>query len=132
MGLIREPDGVDFIINSGPLTPEDAAEISAWIRRRRAATAKARAAREKLEAKALALPSAERTQLAYHLLSSLATEESDEPAREWAAAAKARFETLRSPQPSVAPNQGKKAARRTKSARTRTDSQPGATTAGAG
>lgn len=95
MGLIREPDGVDFIINSGPLTPEDAAEISAWIRRSRAASAKAKATREKLEAKALALPTAERTQLAYQLLSSLAAEESNLPERAWAAAAKKQFEQLR-------------------------------------
>lgn len=91
MGLIREPEGVDFIINSGPLTAEDAAEISDWIRRNREAHAKARAAREKLQAKALALPSAERTQLAYQLLSSLATDDTNESTREWAAAAKVRF-----------------------------------------
>ena len=95
MGLIREPDGVDFIINSGPLTPEDAAEISAWIQRRREAGAKAKAAREKLESKALALPTDERTQLAYQLLSSLAAEESNWPERAWAATAKVQFEQLR-------------------------------------
>ncbi len=33
MGLIREPDGVDFVIQSQPLTPTDVAEIQNWIRK---------------------------------------------------------------------------------------------------
>ena len=77
MGIIREPEGIDFIINSGPLTAEDQAEISEWIRRSREGHAKAEAVRAKQEAKVLALPCAERTQLAHRLLSSLAAEESD-------------------------------------------------------
>ena len=104
MGLIREPEGVDFIINSGPLTPEGAAEISAWIRRSREAQAKARAAREKLAAKALALPAVERTQLAYQLLSSLAAEESNLPEQAWAATAKVQFEQLQPVQTSARSN----------------------------
>ena len=101
MGLIREPEGIDFIINSGPLTAEDRAEISEWIRRSREAHAKAEAARARLEAKALALSTAERTQLAHRLLTSLASEESDLPERAWAAAAVVQFERLK-PVPSLA------------------------------
>ncbi len=113
MGLIREPDGVDFIINSGPLTPADIAEISEFIRKDREARAKSRSAREKLEAKALALPTAERTQLAYQLLSSLASEESNLPEHTWATTAKVQFEQL---QPVQAPARSeKKSRRRTKS-----------------
>lgn len=29
--MIREPDGVDFVIRSEPLTPEGIAEIQDWI-----------------------------------------------------------------------------------------------------
>ena len=54
--------------------------------------------RYKLEAKALALPAAERTQLAYQLLISLAAEESNLPERAWAATAKVQFEQLLSVQ----------------------------------
>ena len=31
MGFIREPKGVDFIVNSGTLTDKDRKEISAYI-----------------------------------------------------------------------------------------------------
>jgi hypothetical protein len=116
MGIIREPEGIDFIISGGPLPPEGAAEISEFLRQGREARAKARAAREKLEAKALALPNEERTQLAYQLLSSLAADETDESQREWASAAKAEFEQLHASRPPTKTN--KKPARRTKPART--------------
>lgn len=36
MGLIKEPKGVDFIIESRPLTPEEAKELSLYIRQRKA------------------------------------------------------------------------------------------------
>ncbi len=39
MGLIREPDGVDFVIHSQPLTPRDVSEIQEWIRQQRATKA---------------------------------------------------------------------------------------------
>lgn len=94
MSRMPELDFIEFI-QSGPLTPEDSAEISAWIQRSRAAEAKAKIAREKLKAKALALPTAERTQLAYQLLSSLVAEESSLPERAWAATAKEQFDQLR-------------------------------------
>ncbi len=113
MGLIREPEGVDFVISGGPLSAEGAAEISAFLRKGREARAKARLTREKLEAKAIALPAAERTQLAYHLLNSLAAEESNLPEHAWAAAAKVQFEQLQSPH-SLAPAE-KKSRQRTKS-----------------
>ena len=113
MGLIREPEGVDFIINSGPLTPADIAEISEFIRKDREARAKAAAARAKLEAKALALPPAERTHLAYQLISSLAADESDRSERAWAEAAKVQFDQLHpTPTPALS---AKKPPRRTKS-----------------
>jgi hypothetical protein len=32
MGYIKEPEGVDFIINSTPLTDKDRADISQYIR----------------------------------------------------------------------------------------------------
>lgn len=31
-GIIREPEGVDFIVKSTPYTPEEAAKVSAWIK----------------------------------------------------------------------------------------------------
>ncbi|MDR1938442.1 MAG: hypothetical protein LBQ73_08095 [Tannerellaceae bacterium] len=31
MGFIREPEGIDFVINSEPLTDKDRAEISQYI-----------------------------------------------------------------------------------------------------
>ena len=119
MGIIREPEGVDFIINSGPLTPEAQAEISAWIRRSRETREKAEAALAKLAAKALALPSSERTQLALRLLSSLAAEESDAPERAWAAAAVVQFEQLKPAETTVQPiakkRRATKSPRKTKS-----------------
>ncbi len=36
MGLIREPDGIDFVIQSKPLTARDVSEIQEWIRQQRA------------------------------------------------------------------------------------------------
>jgi hypothetical protein len=36
MGLIKEPKGVDFIIESRPLTPEEAEGLSRFIRQRKA------------------------------------------------------------------------------------------------
>jgi len=35
MGLIREPDGIDFIIQSPPLTDKERIEISEFIRTRK-------------------------------------------------------------------------------------------------
>ena len=35
--MIREPDGVDFVIRSEPLKPEGIAEIQEWIRKQREA-----------------------------------------------------------------------------------------------
>ena len=35
MGLIKEPEGVDFIINSEPLTKEQEARLSEFIARRK-------------------------------------------------------------------------------------------------
>lgn len=32
MGLVREPDGVDFIISGGHLTPEESHELSEFFR----------------------------------------------------------------------------------------------------
>ncbi len=74
MGLIREPDGVKFIISGGPLSPEAAAEVSEWIRKDR--ESKAKAAREQLEANALKLPASERARLAHRLIDSLTEAES--------------------------------------------------------
>ena len=114
MGRMPELDFIDFI-ESKPLTSEDIAEISEIIGKDRAARAKARAIREKLESKALALPSEERTQLAYQLLSSLAAEETGEPQCEWAFSAKAEFEQLHSSRQTM--KASKKPARRTKSSK---------------
>ena len=36
MGLIKEPEGVDFIIESTPLTEKEKKEISDFIKKRRA------------------------------------------------------------------------------------------------
>jgi len=35
MGLIREPEGIDFIIQSQPLTDKERSEISEFIRTRK-------------------------------------------------------------------------------------------------
>lgn len=35
MGLIREPKGVDFVIQSSPLSDEEREEISAFIKERK-------------------------------------------------------------------------------------------------
>lgn len=35
MGLIREPEGVDFIIESSPLTEKEKTEISEFIQKRK-------------------------------------------------------------------------------------------------
>lgn len=121
MGLIREPKGVDFIISGGPLSPEGAAEVSAFLRKGREAHAKAEAARAKLEAKALALSTAERTLLAHRLLTSLASEESDLPGRAWAVAAVVQFEQLK-PVPAVV----RPAAKSRRTVKAREQTQPAA------
>ena len=36
MGLIKEPEGVDFIIESSPLTEKEKKEISDFIKKRKA------------------------------------------------------------------------------------------------
>ncbi|NVN94057.1 MAG: hypothetical protein HXX18_02115 [Bacteroidetes bacterium] len=36
MGLIKEPEGVDFIIESSPLTEKEKKEISEFIQKRKA------------------------------------------------------------------------------------------------
>ena len=123
MGFIREPDGVEFTVVPVKLTAKDKREISEFIAEHRrqqdnseavhaaketlhryeerqqlkSRDAKAHAARKKLELEVLSLPTTERTQLAYQLLSSLASEETDQPQRKWASAAKSRFEKLQSP-----------------------------------
>ena len=43
MGLIKEPKGVDFIIESRPLTPEEAEGLSRFIRQRKAEMKKKKA-----------------------------------------------------------------------------------------
>lgn len=88
MGLILEPEGVDFVINSGPLTDQDRAEISEFIRKHR------EEARKRLASELLALCEQDRAQFAYQLLSSLAAAESDSLERSWATTAKAEFERL--------------------------------------
>ena len=76
MGLIREPEGVDFIIAGGPLSAKDAKVISAWIKKHRAERDRVKAKAERLEAQLLALPTAERTQLVQRLVASLANGDS--------------------------------------------------------
>ena len=48
MGIIREPEGIDFIIKSRPLTEKEQKEISEFIKMRKAQ----RLAETKLELKA--------------------------------------------------------------------------------
>ena len=40
MGLIREPEGVDFVIQSKPLTAKEEIMLSAYIKRRKLELAK--------------------------------------------------------------------------------------------
>lgn len=42
MGMIKEPDGVDFIIQSPPLTDKERKEISEFIRVRKAENKRAK------------------------------------------------------------------------------------------
>lgn len=71
MGLIREPDGVDFVIQSKPLTPEGIAEIQTWIRNQKESEDIAVLRRETVEAFALRLAPLERAQLVHRLVDSL-------------------------------------------------------------
>ena len=75
MGLIREPEGVDFVIAGGPLSPKDAKMISAWIKKQRAERDRITAKVARLEAQLRALPVGERKQLVHRLIDSLTTEE---------------------------------------------------------
>ena len=59
MRLIREPEGVDFVIAGHPLTPNEAAEVSEFLRKGHESRAKT--LREQLEADALQLPASERS-----------------------------------------------------------------------
>lgn len=83
MGRMPELDFIDNI-EGKPLTREEAAEISEWIHRHKSEAALAGAARERIEAEALALPAAERNQLVHRLVASLAAGEArlPEPAAE--------------------------------------------------
>lgn len=40
MGFIKEPDGIDFVIDSKPLTPEREKELSDFIAKRKLALKK--------------------------------------------------------------------------------------------
>lgn len=44
MGLVKEPKGVDFIIQSAPLTPSEEEQLSAFIKARKAALQKKKTA----------------------------------------------------------------------------------------
>ena len=80
MGLIREPQGVDFVIAGRPLNPAEAAEVSVFLQKGREERAKA--ARERLEAEALMLPTSDRKRLAHRLIDSLTeVEQSPPPAK---------------------------------------------------
>lgn len=65
MGIVREPEGVDFIIAGGPMKPENAALVTEWLQANRAV----RTAR--IEAEVLALPTLERAKLLHRLVDSL-------------------------------------------------------------
>lgn len=69
MGLIREPDGVDFVICSKPLTPEGAAEITAFIQQ--GTERRSKELVELLEAFSMRLTPADRTRLAQQFIDSL-------------------------------------------------------------
>lgn len=51
MGLIKEPKGIDFIVQSEPLTEEEKALISAFIQARKAALKKKKVKRLKAKKK---------------------------------------------------------------------------------
>lgn len=69
MGLIREPEGVDFVICSKPLTPEGAADITEFIQQSKERRSKELL--ELLEAFSMRLTPADRTRLAHQLIDSL-------------------------------------------------------------
>lgn len=58
MGLIREPKGVDFFVINRELTPEERAEVSAYIAKEKLRMAKLKKRREAREAKKAAATSA--------------------------------------------------------------------------
>ena len=100
MGLIREPDGVDFVISGGPLTREATAEITEWIRKDRAAKAKAKELLRKVESRVLALPRDERAELVCTILCSLADDDLNDFTRDALASAINRFFEAPSKKPS--------------------------------
>lgn len=51
MGYIKEPDGVDFIIQSPPLTDEERKAISEFIRKDKARNSAKRASKRRLYSK---------------------------------------------------------------------------------
>lgn len=51
MGFIREPKGVDFFVINRDLTPEERAEVSAYIAKEKLRTAKLQKRREARAAK---------------------------------------------------------------------------------
>lgn len=117
-----ELDFIDYI-ESKPRTPAEDAEICEFIRRSRLESKKAKAARIKLEAKALVLLNHEQVELAYRLLSNLADNGTTIYQQRWAAAAKENCEEECLVRPIVKqktrpPARQKKTARRTKSAKT--------------
>jgi uncharacterized Rossmann fold enzyme len=63
MGLIREPKGVDFVIQSKPLTEEDEIMLSAYIKRRKLELAKE--AQRKLRASRTRSKTSERVKRQY-------------------------------------------------------------------
>ena len=123
MGLIREPDGVDFIISGGPLTPKAATEISEWIRKDRAGKAKAQELLRKVESRVLALPLDDRAELVCTILSSLAEDDLNDFTRDAIVSAFSRFcETPQNQQSNG--SAGSSAASRTNSSkRTRSSGQ---------
>ncbi len=68
MGLIREPDGVDFVIQRKPMTQEGIAEMQAWIRQQELIE---KAERDRLAKELLALPLDDRAQSAHWLIDNL-------------------------------------------------------------
>lgn len=59
MGHIKEPDGVDFVINSRPLTKEEENAISEYIRNYKAKQAQSQMQKKRAARKTTAIKKAE-------------------------------------------------------------------------
>lgn len=69
MGIVREPDGVEFVVTSGRWSPDESAEAAIWLAGYRQGRSAALSPAELADA-VMKLPTKERTQLIRRLTTS--------------------------------------------------------------